>query len=107
VDYQVTSASLDSQSLSLKSDTPAVSLIVGKVSGSLEAQVSFVAGTGAAISLGIDTDGDGKVDANEITQQEVKAASADVSTPMMDSIPLTAAYSVNVTLNNVTAASSV
>jgi hypothetical protein len=106
VNYSVTSASLESGSLSLQPDVPAFSLVVGRVSGSLEASVDFVANTDAVISLGIDTDGDGKVDGSEITQQEIKSTSADLATPALDSIPLTAQYNVDVEVNGTTVAKS-
>lgn len=107
VDYKVTSASIDDESLNLKSDASAVLLVVGRVSGSLEAEVSFANETEAVIFLGIDTNADGKVADNEITQQKVKAASADISTPVIDSIPLTAGYNVSVLAGNATVASSI
>jgi len=96
VKYRVLSARLESQVLELKADAEAISLVVGRVSGSLEAEVNFLVETEAVILVGIDTSADGQVNSDEVVSQEMKELSANLQTPVLESIPLTAAYEVKV-----------
>lgn len=96
VEYRVLSARLESQALELKPDMEAISLVVGRVSGSLETEVDFLAETEAVVSVGIDTSGDGQVADSEVISQKTKGLSAKLQTPVVESIPLTAAYVVKV-----------
>ena len=96
VKYRILSARLESQVLELKPGAEAVSLVVGRVSGSLEAEVNFLTETEAVVSVGIDTSADGQVSGDEVVSQETKDLAANLQTPVLESIPLTAAYEVKV-----------
>jgi len=96
VEYRVLSARLESQTLELKPDAEAISLVVGRVSGSLEAEVELLTETEVMVSVGIDTNADGQVADGEVVSQETKGLSAKLQTPVLESIPLTAAYEVKV-----------
>ena len=106
VEYLILSARLESQALELKTDMEAISLVVGRVSGSLETEVNFLAETEALVSIGIDTSGDGKVVDGEVISQKTKGFSAKLQTPVMESIPLTAAYEVKVMSGDMVLASN-
>lgn len=106
VEYRVLSARLESQVLELKPDTEAISLVVGRVSGSLQAEVNFITETEAVVSIGIDTSDDGQVAGDEIVSQKTKGFSANLQTPVVESIPLTAAYEVKVMNGDIVLASN-
>lgn len=96
VEYRVLSARLENQVCQLKPDAEAISLVVGRVSGSLQTEVSFLAETEAVVSIGIDTNVDGQVAGDEVVSQKTKGTIAALQTPALPTIPLTAAYEVKV-----------
>jgi hypothetical protein len=96
VEYRVLSARVESQAIEPMVDVEAVSLVVGRVSGSLKADVIFMADTDAVLSVGIDTNSDGKVADVEVVSKKTTGLSATAETPVVNSIPLTAVYEVKV-----------
>lgn len=96
VEYRVLSARLESQVLELKGDAEALTLVVGRASGSLQAEANFLKETEVVVSVGIDTNADGQVAGSELVTQKTKGLSASLQTPVVESIPLTASYLVKV-----------
>lgn len=88
---------VDKKLLAMNLEDTSLVVVIGSVRGHITAAWTCTAPCPAfAAKVGIDVDGNGKVDASEITQRDFTDGSSSLSTPEYPDLPLSAAYMATV-----------